>query len=310
MASVQLAKTLSDLGTNSVRELFNRTGSSEQSVFKQAQIAAIGSFYLKTGGIKGPLGLPVSNVKFTGQTAVRRFAGGQIAYQASDPKGEKQLAVRINYLGFRCLKESNWDQSTGSDEPYFLIGAVATNGSKVVRRAYSSINTNSVRTEVTDIATVGISGNRDNFTPPIVLGVAAMEHDLGSKDEAEKKVRKVLEEAEEKVDKLAQAVGPFLGIPVGNHVMPDWMRDIYIGWLPEWGVALLGLGDDEIGQNSKLLFDYNPEITQWQAPAIIGKHGDNDYNFVLPVDGGKEGKYELFFLIDLFTLSQEIQPRA
>lgn len=309
MASVQLAKTLSDLGTNSVRDLFNRTGSSELSVFKQAQIAAIGSFYSKTGGFKGPLGLPVSDVKFTGQTALRRFAGGQIVYQANEPKGEKRLAVRVNYLGFRCLKESNWDQSTGSDEPYFLIGAVATNGSKVIRRAYEGINTNSVRTEFTTIASVSLDRG-DNLTPPIILGIAAMEHDLGSKDEAEKKVRKVLEEVEEKVDKLAQTVGPFLGIPVGNHVMPDWMRDIYIGWLPEWGVALFGLGDDEIGQTSKLLFDYNPEITEWNAPAVLGKHGDNDYNLALTVDGGKEGKYQLFFLIDLFQLSQEIQPRT
>lgn len=309
MATVQLAKTLSDLGTNSVREMFNRTGSSESSVFKQSQIAAIGSFYSKTGGFKGPLGLPVSNVKFTGQTALRQYAGGQIVYQANEPKGEKRLAVRVNYLGFRCLKESNWDQSTGSDEPYFLIGAVATNGSKVIRRAYESINTNSVRTEFTTVASVSLDRG-DNLTPPIILGIAAMEHDLGSKDEAEKKVRKVLEEVEEKVDKLAQTVGPFLGIPVGNHVMPDWMRDIYLGWLPEWGVALFGLGDDEIGQTSKVLFDYNPEITEWSAPGMLGKHGDNEYNLTLTVDGGKEGRYQLFFLIDLFQLSQEIQPRT
>jgi hypothetical protein len=308
MPTVQLAKTLNDLGTNSVREMFRITGSPEQSVYKQAQIAAIGSFYQKTGSFKGPLGLPVSDVKFTGLTAMRRYAGGQIVFQSNEAQGQKRLAVRVYYHGFHCLKESDHDQSTGSDEPYFLIGISATNGSKVIRRAYEEINTNSKRFEVTDVVTVGIDGGKDNLSPPFTLGVVAIEHDHGSKDEAEAKVRKVLEEFEKKVDKAAQTVGPFVGIPVDNHVMPEWMRDIVLGWIPEWAVAVFGLGDDKIGENSKLLFDYNPETTEWRAPEVLGKHGENEYNLVIPIDGGEEGRYNLFFKIDLFDLNFEIRP--
>lgn len=310
MATVQLAKVLHDLGTNSVRELFRRTGSPERSVYRQAQIAAINAFHHKTGGVRGPLGFPLTQVVFTGLTAARRYAGGEVALQAGEAQGKRRGAVRIIYVGFRCLEESDHDQGTGSDEPYFLIGVVAPNGSTVKRFAYEDINTNSVRTGFSPVATAGIDGGEDNFTPPVVLGVVAMEHDHGSKDEAEAKVRKVLEEAEKEIDEAAQTIGPLLGVPVGNHVMPDWMRKIVIGRLPEWGVALLGMGDDHIGANSQVLFDFTPDLLEWRAPAVIGKHGDNDYNVVLTVDGGDAGKYKLFFLVDLFNLDVEIRPRG
>jgi hypothetical protein len=39
---------------------------------------------------------------------------------------ERRTAVRVRFLGFYCEEESDWDQSTGSDEPYFIIGVVGT----------------------------------------------------------------------------------------------------------------------------------------------------------------------------------------
>lgn len=252
----------------------------------------------------------MSNIEFTGLTASRRYAGGQIAFQSGEAQGQRRAAVRVRYVGMRCIAESDHDQSTGSDEPYFLIGVVASNGTRVKRFAYDGINTNSVRHDATFVASAGIQGGEDNLTPPIVLGVVAIEHDQGSKSEAEAKVRKVLVEVEKKVDQAAQVAGAFLGMPVGNHVMSEGLRDIVIGWVPEWGATLLGLGDDRIGANSRVLFDFKADIQEWRAPAVIGKHGDNEYNVVLNVDGGDEGKYNLFFMIDLFDLQATISPTA
>lgn len=311
MASVQLAKVLHGLGTNSVRELFRRTGSPDRSVFKQAQMATIHTFYTRSGGLKGPLGVPLGDIQFTGLTAARRYAGGQIAFQAGEAQGQRRAAVRVRYVGLHCIEESDHDQSTGSDEPYFLIAVVASNGTRLQRFAYDKINSNSVREEAAYIASAGINGGEDNLTPPIVLSVSAIEHDRGSKDEAEAEVRKFLLEVEKKLDKAAQTGGAILGIPmVGNHVMPEWMRDIYVGWLPEWGTALFGLADDPIGKTDTVLFDFKADIEAWQAPPVRGKHGSNDYNVVLNIDGGDEGKYELFFMVDLFDLQATIRPTA
>jgi hypothetical protein len=57
-------------------------------------------------------------------------------------------------------------------------------------------------------------------------------------------------------------------------------------------VAIFGMGDDYIGQNVAALFLSGDEPT---TPANIGKFQDMDYNRKVMVDGGDEGKYELYF---------------
>ena len=133
-----------------------------------------------------------------------------------------------------------------------------------------------------------------------------MEHDDGSPEEAEAKVRKVVEDIEKKFD---QAVSAFSGVSTGNHVLPEWSRDILIGWVPEGVAALFGLGDDEVGKTPMVLFDNKADLKEWRAPAIIGKHGPNEYNIVINIDGGSQGNYDLFFKVDLFLITDpEIKP--
>ncbi len=79
-----------------------------------------------------------------------------------------------------------------------------------------------------------------------------MEHDYGDTDEAVQLVRDVLKTVESKVD---QAAGAFMGASTGNHVMPEWLRDIVIGWVPEIGAAAFGLADDEVGKMPVVLFE-------------------------------------------------------
>jgi hypothetical protein len=193
-------------------------------------------------------------------------------------------------------------QLSGSDEPYFIIGVASADGSKTKRYGpYEDINSGTVRFEADYIVSVD-----DKITPPIVLGIVAMEHDEGSPQEAEDKVRKVVEEIEKKFD---QAVGSFTGTNTGNHVLPEWSRDILIGWVPEGIAAVFGLADDLIGKTPLVLFDNKADLKEWRAPAIKGMHGGNEYNVDISVDGGDEGKYTLFFKVDLFRdITPEIIP--
>lgn len=303
MPTVQLAKILRNAGTTSVRDLFRSTGSPEQSVFKQAQIAAIDSLYRENQGLRGPFGFPLEDVAFDGSTAVRRYAGGEIKFLSDNPQGGKITVVRVRFVGLRCISESTSDQLSGSDEPYFMIGVAGANGSNTIRFGpYENIDSGSVRFEAADIASLD-----HNITPPVVLGVVAMEHDEGTPEEAEAKVRKVIEDIENKFD---QAVGAFSGASTGDHVMPQWARDIYIGWLPEGIAAVFGLGDDVVGKTPMVLFDNKADLKEWRAPAVRGTHGANEYNVVVNVDGGSEGNYDLFFKVDLFIKDMTIQPLA
>ena len=304
---IHLRSTLQATGATSVRDLFSKTGSAETSLYRQGQIATIDLLHRKTGGIRGPLGFPLKEVEFNGLHATRHFAGGPIHFLNNAQGPGETWAVDIRYLGFKCVSESDWDQSSGSDEPYLLVGVVGTQGSKVVKFGpYASIDSGTVRYEASQVLSA-LGDNGPRISPPLVLGVAVMEHDFGSTEEATKLVRDVLKEVEGKVD---QAAAAFMGASTSNHVMPEWLRDIFIGWVPELGTALLGMADDEVGKMPLVLFDYKPEGGQWTTPPEVGTFGMNKYTHMLPVDGGSEGSYEVYFHVRLWKTPAPISPIA
>jgi len=59
-------------------------------------------------------------------------------------------------------------------------------------------------------------------------------------------------------------------------------------------VGIFGMGDDYVGQNVTTLFAGGGAPT---TPPILGKFQGMDYNARIMVDGGDEGKYELYFHI-------------
>jgi hypothetical protein len=124
----------------------------------------------------------------------------------------------------------------------------------------------------------------------------AIEHDEGSPEEAEEKVRNIIKAIEEKFD---QAAATFGAETAGNHVLPEWARDILIGWVPEGIAAILGLGDDHIGSVPRVMFDFNPGLDKWETPLTKGFHGPNPYNTEISVDGGDEGAYTLRFQVEI-----------
>lgn len=140
--------------------------------------------------------------------------------------GEKSRVVRVRFHGFHCPKDSDWDQGTPSDEPYFIIAVASASGSKAQTFGpYEDADSGEEGYEAADVVSTG-----DLFTPPIVIGVVVMENDAGNVAEATAKVREAVEEVERKFDQVAGAI---CGAPTGNHVMPEWARDMRRGryWL-------------------------------------------------------------------------------
>lgn len=269
---------------------------SEQSVARQAQIAAIRTFYRKIGAHRSVLGYPLSDISFAGNAGQQRFAGGEIQFLDFTPKGTHTTAVRVRFVGFHCIQESEFDDLDHPVEPYFIIGVAGSNRSNTVRFGpFENVDTGSDRFEATMLADP-FGPNPISITPPILIGVVAVEHDFGTPEEAEEKVRNVFEAIEEKFDQAAATVS---GTSAGSHVMPQFARDILTGWVPEGVAALFGLGDDIIGAVPHVMFDFNPGLDQWQSPPGIGLHGKNLYNTAIKIDGGSEGKYELRFNVEI-----------
>jgi hypothetical protein len=306
MPALSLRPILADRGLTSVRALVQQNGVSDPSVSHQAQIAAIRTHYDRVGAHRSGLGFPLGTTSFSGGFGEQRFAGGHIKFQGLTPNGFQDTAIRIRYVGFHCIAESDSDGLSPTDEPYFIVGVAATNGSNTRRFGpYENVESGSDRFDATLLADP-VPPTSLILTPPIVIGVVAFEHDHGTPEEAEEKVREIIKEIENKFD---QAVASFSGgATAGSHVLPEWARDILIGWVPEAIAAVFGLGDDTIGSTPSVMFDFNPGVGKWTTPARIGMHGQNPYNTVVPVDGGGEGKYELRFQVEVLDVNITVQP--
>lgn len=290
--AIRLRSTLARAGATSVRDLFEKTGSPETSLYRQGQIAAIDALYRHHHALRGPLGFPLDEVRFEGLQATRHFAGGPIHFLTDAQGPGETWAVDVRYLGFKCVSSSDWDLSSGADEPYLLIGVVGTQGSRVVTFGpYASIDAGTVRYEASRIVSaLGDDGPR--ISPPIVLGVVVVEHDPGSTEEATTLFRKALEEVEGKLDRTASA---FMSASTDDRVMPEMLRDIVVGWVPEVGTALPGMADDEAGKMPAVVFDCKPDGGNWTTPPEVGTFGTDKYTHMLPVDGSDRGSYEVYF---------------
>lgn len=264
---------------------------------------AIDRFYLSQGGIRGRLGFPLANHTFINGVAARQFAGGTVKLLDTTIEITDRQYVRVRYVGCRCLEESS--EVSGSEEPYFIIGVAGSNGSNTIRFGpYDDVDEGENRFEAADII-----GHGERVAPPVVIGIAAMEHDNGTPSEAEEKVRKVVQAI---VSKFEEAASSFAGADVSSFVIPGWARDILIGWVPEAIAAIFGMGDDEIGKNSQVLFDDKAHVKGREQYPILGLFGANEYTHKLEVGDvdSSEARFELYFKVDLFfDIEPVIVPR-
>lgn len=251
----------------------------------------------RMGGVRGPLGISLSEAEYIDalNEAKERYAGGELKHAINALNQfavEKLTHVTIRYLGFKCLDESN--KFSGSEEPYFIIGAVSGNGSNTVLIGpYGDVDEGQIRSDPIDIV-----GQFHRLVPPVMIGIIAMENDSGNPVEVLNKVRIAVQRV---ADRFHEGAGSFVMTPTSTFVVPGWLRDAVIGWIPESISAILGMGDDNVGRWAHLLFDDRQKlIAREQMPVVGGEQPlPAAANLVVPLGTESEGRYNLYFDVDL-----------
>jgi hypothetical protein len=268
--------------------------------------------YLRTGGFAGPLGFPMTEVKLNrfDNTATRFYRGGRVEAKLADgPIGVVTQAIVthkavVTLLGIRCVRESDHDQLSPTDEPYFVVAIENFDGMPKVQKLGPFENTETGR-EIGSGATWTV----DNLTPnPMSIRVQAYEHDHGDPDKTARNLQEQFVELAREAQSIAGASGADAadGAGIGPTTAAGVVGALAgpLGTLLAVGIVqALGLGDDYIGQGSRTLFA-RPELVGTE-PGRLGSFQGQDYNVMIDINGGGEGHYQLFFFVDGRKITEE-----
>jgi hypothetical protein len=278
--------------------------SEETSLRRLLQTSLIHQHYLAGGGHNGPFGFPISNVQFGDKDATRDFRGGGIRVLGADVHALGMHKVRVTFLGFKCIEESAHDQLSDTDEPYFIITVDSGTGAPVVRKfEFEGIETD---TEIF-VGAFLVDGVPPN---PMAIRVLAYENDHGDPDETAKKIQETMVMLSQQAAALASASdaagaadGPGIGPSAGAAGVGGIVGGPLGALVAAGIVQVLGLGDDFINQSGTVAFS-RPENVG--TPAMLGMFKGTPFNSQISVDGGDEGRYELFF--DIHVVFQPPSP--
>lgn len=296
---------LRDTNSPSVRAMQSSLAPSRSSVRELLQIHLIHQHYLSQGGRFGPLGYPVAEVRASGPTATREYRGGFInVLHDATTAGFWSRQVAIRFLGFRCVKESDHDQGTPTDEPYFVITIDRGDG-RPITNTFGPFENIETGTQV-GVGTLLIEKISPN---PVSVRVSAYENDQGDPKATAEALQTKLVEISNEVASIASASpadaadGP--GIGVGATAAGA--AGVLAGPLGALAATLivdsLDLGDDFIGESVRVLFA-RPEQTG--TPKAQGDFTGNPFNLKIDINNSTEGQYELFFDVHVTFLPDPI----
>lgn len=276
----------------SVRGLRSALGPERSSVSELLRINLIHQHYVGVGGHTGPLGLPTSPVEFTGAVGTRQYRGGEITILGEGVQALAHHEASIRFLGFRCVEESSHDQSTAQDEPYFIITVDTGNGAPIVKK-FGEFDGIITGTEM-GFGELLLDKAAPN---PMSIRVAAFENDRGDPDATARKIQDEVVKLSQQAASLASAAsaadGPGVGVAAGAGTIGGIAGGPIGALLAVGAVELLGLGDDFVGQAVDVLFVNQNDVG---TPAVKeDRFQNNEFNRKIVIDGGAEGKYELFF---------------
>jgi hypothetical protein len=251
----------------------------------------------RVGGLGGRIGIPMGDVRPTDNGFNKPYSGGLIELLdfTDGPQAFHTHEGAVRFVGFRCHQQSE----SGPDEPYFIISVQGAHESGRVTRTFGPFEgvESLHNTVVNEIVA-------ENAQPPFTVFVTAMEHDSGSPDEASAKVEKSVNDAAAKLtlSLIVLGVNPAIGGMVQAFV------NIFGGTLGDVASAVFGMGDDLIGVNSKTVFDYDSERTEWRAPPQLKAPDFEPFNIELVLDNGEGGRYSAFFQVNLFKVDRQLVP--
>jgi hypothetical protein len=282
-----------------LRRTVNSTTASGREV---ARLALLHKAFLDRGGVTGALGFPLTTVTSrAGGVLARRFEGGELRLAADGSNivvNQKRFVV--HFVGVHCERESAHDQSTGSDEP-FVIWFVQS-GSLVspnTRVAFEDINSGSKRV----ISNSSITGQTNSVGLPLIIHALVMEHDQGDREQAAKVVDRLARDAVTIANEVIDQVNNYSGstkierlpLPVSMPVLSKALGKFF------------KLQDDVVGTGIAEVFIVQPGETVDQINARLRTppfkpekfHGQATYSHDFQVDGGKAGRYRLFFRVEI-----------
>jgi hypothetical protein len=207
------------------------------------------------------LGYPVSDeVDFAEGGRANEFQHGGI-YWWADTGAIDLRDVIVHYTGLHCFGETDWDQSSNSDEPYVVI-AVSTPLSAATFRSqvYDDVDAGETRPDLLEIYRGRPYG--------INVGTVVMEHDDDDPDRYKGEINDAL--------MAAHALGTRgLGvIPVVGPAIAAIAGPVLAKFMPVLGDAingLLDLRDDTIGNSTVTL-------SGRQMVLLAARTANNDFN--------------------------------
>jgi hypothetical protein len=243
----------------------------------------------------------MGNVRLTTDGAAQPFSGGFIVVQNKKADPVEVFQAEVRFLGFRCNEESGHDQFTSSDEPYFIIGitGLKSNTTRLfgpfedVDGGESRFTTSDNDVLVTDVQ------------PPFTLSVIVMEQDHGTPQEASDKAKKACEDAIRVTQALAVTFGQAQVAVV--TVMLNTVFSSIGGFVADAASAVLGLGDDFVGSNNVRIGDWNDGAEEWRTPARLIENptfSQSPYNVKFDVGDGGQGKYSVYFNVNMFKINK------
>lgn len=262
----------------------------------------IGQRYELDGRSAGPIGFPMGKVRLTDFGAVQPFSGGLMEVRHNKAEPVITYRAEVRFLGFRCDEESDWDQSTSSDEPYFVISITGHNSTTTrLFGQYEDVDGGESRFTTAD-ETMLVT----DVQLPFVISVVANEWDEGTPSEAAAKVKSVCEDAINITQGVALALGQ--AQVAAATVILDTLFNSIGGVVSGAAGAVLGLGDDFVGSANQSYGDWNDGLEEWTTrPRYIEdpSFSESPYNLKIPVGDDEEGKYTLYFNVNIFRITTE-----
>lgn len=304
LGRIRVREGFPSAGVVSVRELLSHFSLNPKlSIRALAASDLIGERYNQDGRAAGPLGIPMSAVRLTSTGAMQSFSGAivELRNEKVDPVVSFQTEVR--FLGFRCTEESNSDELTSSDEPYFIIAitSIQTNSTHLFG-PYDNVDSGESR-----FTSAGEDVIATVIQPPFTISVIAKEFDHGNAEEASAKVKKAGEDAIKATQSIAMLFGQAQVAVVA--VMIGTVFTSIGGFISDAVSSVLGFEDDFIGSSNIRVGDWNDGEDKWRtAPRIIEENpfSSSPYNIIINIGDDNEGKYILYF--NIIIKKVEIAP--
>jgi hypothetical protein len=277
----------------SLRGLEAVTGFPDNSLRRQSARAAIYAHHPRVGGLYGPVGLPMADIREVDGGFRKQYSGGfiEVLDLVDGPKGYHDYEARVKLVGYRCHKQSEG----GPDEPYFVVGVQGVDtASKVIKTFGPFEDVRSLSSHYLEEDVILTA------QPPFVISVTAMDHDSGTPEDAAKQVEEGLTTA---APVVAAAIGiAFPPAAIGAGIVLA-LVELFRGPLSDAFSALAGMGDDTIGQSGAQMYDYDAEKNEWRNPKEQHVAGfDHAFNQEIVLDNGEGGRYSAYFQVQLFRV--------